>query len=41
MPAARDEAESVSFPEVFGRRVEIADGEHDVVDPEHRATLVR
>jgi hypothetical protein len=37
MPSARDEAQSVSAPEAFRRRIEIADGEHDVVDPKHGA----
>jgi hypothetical protein len=36
MTPAREEAEPVLLPETFGRRVEITDGEHDVVDPKHR-----
>jgi hypothetical protein len=41
MTPAWEEAEPVLVPETFGRRAEIADGEHHVVDPEHRPNPLR
>jgi hypothetical protein len=36
MTPARREPEPVRIPQARGGGVEIADGEHDVIDPKHR-----